>query len=234
MRDLRPDLANLWRTLANLPTHGDGRVVQFLGAGNEDGVTSVAASFALLAERRTQKPVWLVDFDLRRNSAFHGFETGFAEGIARPSRAYDASLGLAPPYVLTPRPGLGARDVSEADHLLCMHEIEGTRLLVSRFRNEKLEAGERVEVRAAPDWWRALRDAADWIIVDAPATERSGAGLAVVGQADGVVLVVRADATPAGAVAELRQDVEAHGGRILGVIMTHTGRDALIAGRMGL
>jgi len=212
MRDLRPDLSDLWRTLANLPTDGDGRVIQFLGARKDEGATSVAASFALLAERRAQKPVWLVDLDLRRNGAFHGFEAGFAEGGGKPWRAYDASLGLAPPYLVTPRPGLGARDVSRANHLLSMHEIEGTRLLVSRFRTEKLEAGERVEVRGAPAWWDTLREVADWVIVDAPA----------------------ADATPADDVAELRQDVEAHGGRVLGVVMNYVGGDALLAGRMGL
>ncbi|MEC7290548.1 MAG: sugar kinase, partial [Pseudomonadota bacterium] len=68
MRDLREDLEPTWRALARGPAPDQGgRVIMFVSALNGEGVTSMAASFAALAARRSEKPVWLLDFDLKRN-----------------------------------------------------------------------------------------------------------------------------------------------------------------------
>ncbi|MFN3961272.1 MAG: sugar kinase, partial [Parvularculaceae bacterium] len=78
----------------------------------------------------------------------------------------------------------------------------------------------------------AVRQGAEWIVVDAPPTNRSRAGLAFVSQADAVVLAVKADETPAAAVAELRRDVELHGGKVLGVVLNGVKNDAWICSRL--
>jgi len=46
------------------------------------------------------------------------------------------------------------------------------------------------------------------------------------------VLVVKADETAAADVAAMRQDIEAHGGRVLGIVMNRIQDDALLAGRL--
>lgn len=227
MRDLRGDLGNVWRTASRLTaTHGGGRSIMFVAARDGEGVTSTAASFACLAARRVDKPAWLVDLDLRRNATFKAFENGFAKGVGRPGRAYDASLRKTPIYTVVPR------IVKGDDHkLLTVHEIEGARLMVTRFRNERLRQGQRVQVRTSPEWWQALRKMTEWIVVDAPSLERSPASLAMASQMDGIVLVVEADRTSAEDVVGARRELEAHGGNIIGVSMNRVGADARFADR---
>ncbi len=228
MRDLREDLEPIWRTATRITTAGEGgRVILFVSALNGEGTTSMAASFACLAARRAERTAWLVDLDLRRNPVFRGFEQRFARDIGRPGRAYDASLRSTPPYQVTPR----LADTKQ-DKLLTAHDVDGLPLLITRFRNERLQAGQKVAFKSSPDWWTAVRKIADWVIVDAPALEQSSAALQVAAVADAVVLVVEADRTSAEDVAHARSDIEAGGGHVIGAVMNRVGADARFADRV--
>lgn len=234
MRDMRPDLGNLWRQSARLTSPSGGRAVMFIAARTGEGTTSMAASFALIAAKRARRMAWLVDLDLRRNNCLKAFQAGFAAGVGRPGRPYDASLGAPPIYSITPQTIAVAGNDNAPEKLLTVHQVEGERLMVTRFRNDRLRPGQRVAIRTQPRWWTALRSAADWIIVDAPALERSGAGLAIASQMDGVVLVVRAEETTAEDVMALKREVEAHGGSIVGVAMNAARGDARFADKLGV
>lgn len=203
----------------------------FISARSEEGTSSVAASFALMAASRTPRAAWLIDLDFRRNPVFRAFKDGFTRDCGAPGRAYDASLGVPPIYTISPAAVVDSGRTAASDKLLTVHKIAKTRLMVTRFRNERLRQGQRVQLRTQRLWWQTLRQAADWIIVDSPALERSGAGLVFAGQMDGVVLVVRADKTTAEEVVALRQEVEAHGGEVLGVVMNQVKSDAALADR---
>ena len=233
MRDLRPDLENLWRNLRRLPSSGGGRVVMFLSAHEGEGTTSVAGSVALLAEARSQRAVWLLDLDLETNRAFFGFEHGFAGQLGRPERAFDASLGVTPPCQASRPAGQQRGGLVDNRHLLCAHQVGESRLLVTRLRGELLARNQKVRLRPCEDWWQALRAKAEWVIVDAPALERSGAGLALAGQVDGVVLVLRSDRTRAESAATARDEVEANGGRVVGVVLNRVGSDARLMQSFG-
>ncbi|MEO1641803.1 MAG: hypothetical protein AAFR74_00600 [Pseudomonadota bacterium] len=227
MRDLRGDLGNVWRAASRLTSsEGGGRTAMFVSARDGEGTTSVVGSIALMAARRAQKQAWLVDLDLRRNAAFKAFETGFAKHIGQPGRAFDASLRREQIYSIVPR--VATRG---SDKLLTAHEISGTQLLVTRFRNEHLKRGQRVQIRTQPDWWSGLRQIADWIIVDAPSLERSPAALAAASQMDGIFIVVEADRTSAEDVVSARRELEAHGGEVRGLVMNRVGSDARFADR---
>ncbi len=228
MHDLRADLSNLWRAAARMTSAEGGRTILFVSAKAGEGTSSVAASFALIAAEKSPRSTWLVDLDLRRNAAYRAFEEGFAANAGVPGRAFDASLGRAPPYSVSE----AAQANGEGNKLLTAHQVQGTRLLVTRFRNERLRPGQRVQLRAQPGWWSTVRQAADWVVVDAPALERSDAALAVASQMDGVVVVVRADKTRAEDVATLRMEIEAHGGKVVGVVMNRMRADARLADRI--
>ncbi|MEO1304873.1 MAG: hypothetical protein AAFV37_07850 [Pseudomonadota bacterium] len=227
MRDLREDLDPIWRSAALLGSGtGKARVLMFTAARNGEGVTSMAASFACMAARRSGKAVWLVDLDARRNRAFKGFERGIARDIGRPGRAYDASLKQTPLFGITPKVA-NARQ----DKLMTAHDIEGLPLLVTRFRSERLKSGQRVFLQDSPGWWETLRNMASWIIVDAPALERSSAALTVAREADGVALVVAADRTTPVEVEGARREIEIHQGRMLGAVLNGVKADARLANR---
>lgn len=219
MIDLRPETDALWRSMSRMTSVSGAPVILFMAARAGEGVSSIAASAALHAASRAHRAAWLVDLDLKGNALHGAFERGFAEDIGRPGRALDAALGQDPIYDV-----VGGTDVPE--RLLAAHRIGKANLLVTRFRTELLPAGARLRLKSKPRWWTALRAAADWVIVDAPALDRSSAGLVAAGQADGVVIVTRAESTTPAEVAALQREIEDHGGRALGTILNAERRDA--------
>ena len=227
MRDLREDLEPIWRMAYRLPASGPGaKIIMFVSALSGEGTTSMAGSFAAIAARRTEKPAWLVDLDLKTNRAYSTFKKRFARDIGKPGRAYDASLHQPPIYSITPR----VTD-SKLNKLLTAHEIEGLPLLVTRFRSERLHTGQQVMLKSSPEWWQALRKISGCVVIDAPALDRSAAALTMAKDADGIVLVVQADRTSAMDVAGAMRDLESQGGHVLGAIMNKVGADAQFADR---
>jgi Mrp family chromosome partitioning ATPase len=227
MRDLRQDLAGLWQTVSQAASPKGGRVLMFIAAHPGEGTGSVAASFARMAAERSAKTTWIVDLDFRRNGQYTAFSQGLFRDSARPGHALDASLGTEQIYSV-----VGHEQEPACCKLLNVHQIEGQRLLVTRFRNDRLAPGQRVQLKSAPAWWRALRAATDWVVVDAPALEKSRAGLVFAAQADGVVIIVKADETPPADVQALRQEIEAHGGRVAGIVMNELKADARFSERV--
>ena len=214
MLDLRQDLSGLWQAATRVTPRSGGRVLMFMSASEGEGTSSVAASFALMAAAQAARMSWLIDLDLRGNPLYTAFSKGVLGGIGRPGRALDASLGVEQIYSVS-----GSENVPAMSKLLTAHQIDGLRLLVTRFRNERLSPGQSVRMLAAPGWWEALRRSADWAVIDAPALSRSAAGLTYAPLADGVVLVVQAEAAGADEVEDLRAAVEAAGGNVIGVVM---------------
>ncbi|MEM7663155.1 MAG: hypothetical protein AAF292_12985 [Pseudomonadota bacterium] len=229
MHDLRGDLETLWRAAGRLTLARGGRSIMFISATSGEGTSSVAASFALMTADRARRSTWLVELNLTQNRTYEAFRQGFASDIGRPGRAFDASLGVPPIYDIRTRDRITRRPRPK---LLAVHQIEGTRLLVTRFRKDRLFPDEKVRLSTRADWWQALRRSADWIIADAPALDTSGAGLAMASQMDRVVLVVEADRTRPGDVIALRREVEDHGGQVLGVVMNRMALDARMADRL--
>ncbi|MEM7327780.1 MAG: hypothetical protein AAF437_03510 [Pseudomonadota bacterium] len=227
MRDLREDLEPVWRALTRLRAAAPGgRVIMFTAVQPGEGVSSMAASFACLAARRSEKPAWLVDLDLRRNRAFQGFQGGFARDIGKPGRAYDASLRQEQIYRVTP-----AIEGARQNKLLTAHDVDGVPLLVTRFRGDRLQPGQTVRTQASPDWWQALRGLSSWAVIDAPALEKSSAAATMAPVVDGIILVVTADQTSASEIASARLELEAQQGRVLGVVMNRIRGDARFAER---
>lgn len=228
MRDLREDLELTWQTALRVPSsEGAARVVLFVSPTSGAGTTSVASSFACMAARRADKQAWLVDLDLAQNPVFRGFENRFARDVGRPGRAYDGSLRQDPIYAIAPQ----SAD-SKQGKLLTAHEIDGLPLLITRFRNERLNAGQTARIRSNSGWWSALRKMTDWVVVDAPALDRSRAAFSVMDEVDAIILVVEADRTRPEDVALARQDLLARGGNVIGAVLNDVGTDARLADQL--
>lgn len=228
-RDLRGELEPLWQAMARLPRSDGGRAVQFLASHPSAGTSSIAASFALMVAARSRGYAWLVDHDLGSNPLFAAFAAGFADDCGLPGQAYDGSLGVSPVYELTG--GDKAADRPERK-LLAVHQVEATRLMVTRLRTGRLRPGEAARFVSRADWWAALKRAADWAVADAPALSVSDAGLEVARDMDGTVLVVAADEARPSDVLALRDLVEGQGGLVLGVVVNRLAGDALFFDRM--
>lgn len=226
MRDLRWDLKELYRALSQTPMADGGRTVMFVSARSGEGVSSVAASFALLAAERARRAVWLVDLDLKRNHQFNTFAVGpFAQAFGGVGPPYSASLKAQPFFSIEPE----TPEIGQGLGLFTAHRIGETRLMVTQFDSTRLKPGQGVRIRTQPTYWQAVRAATDWAVVDAPALELAGAGLAIASQMDRTVIVVNADETSPNEVEAVRREIENHGGRVGGVVLNREKSDARFA-----
>lgn len=228
MKDLRPDLRDLHAALMRAPSAEGGRSVMFIAARAGEGTSSVAASFALLAAEQARRAVWLVDLDLRRNQLFNAFAVGpYAQAFGGVGPPYSAALKTEPFFCIEPDEPEAAAGLG----LFTAHRVGDTRLMVTQFDATRLKPAHAIRIRAQPAYWQTVRSATDWAVVDAPARARAAAGLVVTSQVDLTVIVVRADATAPADVDALRREIEAHGGRVGGVVLNGQKADARLADR---
>ncbi|MFC3076973.1 sugar kinase [Phenylobacterium terrae] len=215
MVDLSAEMAELWASLG-APAAGAGRIVQFIAARRGEGTSTVARELAHFAARRAGRSVWLVDLDLLR-SPQHAAIAAEPERYGPLSKPAGASPDGSAFFTIRP-PGADAegRPIPDAAWLAA-HQVGAGRLWVTRFRREALQGGRSVHVLPTPGYWRALRAHVDLIIVDAPAADRSRAGLTVAPQMDQTVLVVAADQSDVSAPAKLKDAVHGAGGQVSGL-----------------
>jgi Mrp family chromosome partitioning ATPase len=229
MKDLRADLYDLQRALSQTPADDGGRTVMFMSARAGEGTSSIAVSFALMAAEPARKPVWLVDLDLKRNHLFNTFAVGpFADAFGGVGPPYSAALKTQPFFTVEPEDP----EVNAGLGLFTAHRVGETRLMVTQFDAPRLKPGHAVRIRTQPAYWQAVRAQTDWAVVDAPALERAGAGLAICSQMDRVIIVVKADDTTPGEVEACRREIEAHGGRVGGVVLNREKEDARFIDRL--
>lgn len=220
MVDLTSEMASLWAALGSAPGHR-GRVIQIACANTGEGASTVAREFARLAAVRARKPVWLIDADLA--------QPGQQEAIAQEPERY-GRLGAAAAsspngssfFAVSP-PVMG-RDRKPIAHarLMTARPCLGGRLWITRFRAEVLRSGQRAEALSDPRYWDAMRKHADTVVIDAPAADRSDVAITLAPFVDATVLVVAAESTAANEPVILRDEIEAVGGRIAGVVVNRS------------
>ena len=217
MVDLSTEMAELWTSLG-APPSGRGRLVEFIAARQGEGVSTVAREFAFYAARTQHRRVWLVDLDLmgQTQAAAIALDPRRFGALGQPAAATpDGSMffSVQPPLKRPDgRPWPDARYISA-------HAAGAPGFWVTRFRREAMKGRQGVHVLPTPDYWKALRRHADLVVVDAPHSERSQAGVTVAPFMDDVVLVVAADEGDARAPAELRDDLVASGAQVAGLFV---------------
>ena len=220
MVDLTSEMAGLWAALGPAPAHR-GRVIQFACANSGEGASTVAREFARLAAVRARKPVWLIDADL----AQPGQQEAVAaepERFGRLGAAASSSPDGASFFAVTP-PVMGRdqKPIAPA-RLMTARPCLGGRLWITRFRAEILRSGQRAEPVPDPRYWDAMRKHADTVVIDAPAADRSDVAITLAPYVDATVLVVAAESTAANEPVILRDEIEAVGGRIAGVVVNRS------------
>ncbi len=220
MVDLTSEMAALWAALGPAPGHR-GRVVQIASANSGEGSSTVAREYARLAAVRARRPVWLIDADLAQQ--------GQAEAIAgEPDRfGQMGKAAVATPdgsifFAVTPRIMDHEGKPVHPARLMTARPVLGGRLWVTRFAGENLRSGQRAEIVGDARYWDALRQHADTVVIDAPAADRSDAAITLAPFVDATVLVVAAESTAAGDPLILRDEIEAVGGKIAGVVVNRS------------
>lgn len=221
MVDLTEEMAELAASLSATlgPVTGRrGRVLQFVSAERGEGTSTIAREFAHLVSQTSKKGVWLVELDLLRGDQYASIASaperfGF---IGRPVRASpDGSMFF---QIQPPVRGVDGRAWPDSRYLGA-YPVGGRRWWVTRFRREGLRSGQSVNLVPSPSYWEALRKHADWIIIDAPAAERSRAALSAAPFVDANVLVVAAESSDTAKAPMLRDAITSVGGHCAGVFL---------------
>lgn len=220
MVDLTSEMARLWAALGPAPSHR-GRVIQIAAATSGEGVSAVAREYARLAAVRARRPVWLIDGDLAQQGQMESvaaepdrFGTLGPAAVATP----DGSIFFA----VTPRIMDRAGKPVHPARLMTARPCLGGRLWVTRFAAEHLRSGQRAEAVNDARYWDALRKHADTVVIDAPAADRNDMAIILAPYVDATVLVVAAESGAANEPLMLRDEIEAVGGKIAGVVVNRS------------
>jgi hypothetical protein len=222
--DLSAEMAELWQSLGAPPT-GHPLAIEFIAARDGEGVSTVAREFAFHLARGERRRVWLIDLDLMGQTQAQAFADDAARfgelGSATHASPDGSMFFTVQPPLQRPdgRPWPDTRYIGA-------HSIGGPGLWVTRFRREALRPRQGVHVTPTPAYWNTLRKHADVVVVDAPAAQRSQAGLTIAPLMDEVVLVVAADEADHRAPVQLRDDLEAVGARCAGLFVNRVQVDA--------
>jgi hypothetical protein len=222
--DLSAEMAELWESLGAPPT-GRALAIEFVAARDGEGASTVAREFAFHLARWERRRVWLIDLDLMGQSqaqAFAGDPIRFGDLGQAAQASPDGSMFFTVQPPLTRPDGRPWPDT----RYVGAHSVGGAGLWVTRFRREALRPNQGVHVTPTPAYWAALKKHADVVVVDAPATGRSLAGLTVAPFMDLVVLVVAADEPDHRAPVQLRDDLEAAGAHGAGLFVNRVQIDA--------
>jgi len=213
-------MAALWAALGPAPGHR-GRVLQIAAATSGEGVSTVAREYARLAAVRARRPVWLIDADLAQQ--------GQMEAVAAEPDRFGAlgKAAIATPdgsifFVVTPRIMDRAGKPVHPARLMTARPCLGGRLWVTRFAAEHLRSGQRAEAVSEARYWDALRKHADTVVIDAPAADRNDMAITLAPFVDATVLVVAAESGAANEPLMLRDEIEAVGGKIAGVVVNRS------------
>jgi Mrp family chromosome partitioning ATPase len=217
MDSISDQMQGVWSAVA-AATGGAGAAVMFMGARRGDGISTIARNFAELSAARAARSVWLLDLDFFADAQFQAL--GGASG--RFGGPFDMTFGKMPFWRASPR----AADGSQGEGAVVGYRSNVSKLFVSRFNKTALSPDQKLQVAPAPEYWRAVRNHVDLTIVDAPALEQSRAGLALVADMDGVVLVIDAENGDVRDAIEMRDEVLGRGGRCIGIVVSEAGRKA--------
>jgi hypothetical protein len=218
MVDLSTEMAVLARRLGP-PPGAAARSVLFVAPHAGAGATTVAREFARHVAASARKGVWLIELDLMKGEIYDQMIEG-RERFGRLGEPVRASPADAMFFTVTPKTrdshGRAWPDV----RYLAAHAVGQSKLWITRFRRESLRPGQTAQILAEPDYWEGLKPHADYVIVDAPAADRSQAALAVAPFMDACVLVVSGETRDDAAARALRDDLHAAGGRCAGLVLT--------------
>ncbi len=220
MVDLTSEMAGLWAALGPAAAHR-GRVIQIAAAGSGEGVSTVAREYARVAAVRARKPVWLIDGDLAQQGQLEAISAE-PERFGRIGRSAQASPDGSSFFAVSPRLTNREGQPVPPSRLLTARPCLGGRLWVTRFAIEHLRSGQRAAVIPQSNYWDALRKHADTVVIDTPAGERSDMAITLAPFVDATVIVVAAESTSANEPLALRDEIEAAGGHIAGVVMNRS------------
>lgn len=190
--DLEQEMLSLYKSIDTMLTHLDTRILQFIGAREGEGTSTIAREFARVVATRIGKTVLLLDAD-RHQPCQHNF----------------FSISRENSWIETLYSG---QDIAEA-----AHQIKQSRLFVSPSANSYRPTPLIFDSPRVDQFWSMLKTKFDLVLIDSAPLTLSPDGLAIASRVDGVILVVEADKTRWQTVNSVKDHIRKVGGSVLGI-----------------
>ncbi|MFT3996977.1 MAG: transcriptional regulator [Asticcacaulis sp.] len=234
MVDLTREMADLMAALKSGANAGParGRALMFVSAHESEGVSTVAREYARCEAAFAERPVWLIDADLRRQGQLDTILEE-ADRFGPPGPVSAATPDGSVFFAVSPKALNDAGQPIPDHHYLIARPFLDKRLWVTRIRDHLLTGGQRLRLFEASSYWQALRRHAQTIVVDVPSLERSNAAVQLAPLMDGVIMVVSEGEGDIEARLTLRDEIEQAGGRFLGMVFNKSSAPARTAQRNG-
>jgi Mrp family chromosome partitioning ATPase len=186
------ELTPLLATIRPLLDGAKGAIIHVAAATPGEGTSTIAREFALLAATTGRRRTLLVDAVRGNPETARYFEC-------------DTSRGLIDGTWI----GFDGAEMQRA--------VPGTALSVACLVGER--GNNLADAAALSALYEQLRDQFELIVVDCPAMERGEYATLLPEEADGILLVIRAETTRPAVIAHAKALVEQSGGRFLGAVL---------------
>lgn len=190
---LEDEMLGLYKIVDTLLSHSKSKIIQFIGAREGEGTSTIVREFARVAADLVGRSVLLLDADRHHPSQdlFYGVQnaSGWQEVLKNEIPARDA-----------------------------FHRVGQSKLFIGTSCNSASYTPEIFGVRFE-NMCQNLRTDFDLVLIDTAPLMVSADGLAIASKVDGVILVVEAEKTRWQTVRRLRDSISRVGGNILGVVL---------------
>ncbi len=197
-RDLQPrrmerEMANLHQGILALLPQTPKPIIQFFGAREGEGVSTVVWEYGCLIAQQLKKSVLIVSDDPRIKGNCQMFERQSIMTLQE---------------LLGREPLLNGSIPKVKDHSLYLCGLEGNELLLPQTNALGMDK----------ENWTIILTQFDCVLIDSPPMSISDDALKFCAIVDGVVIVVEAEATRGPVVHSLKDHIVKRGGNILGVV----------------
>lgn len=190
---LEDEMLGLYKVIESLLPHNKSKIIQFLGARDGEGTSTVVREFARVSANIVGDSVLLLDADRHNPCQNHFFDIGDKFGWLDALR-------------------------SDGEPNTAFHRVGESSLFVSPGSNSAFSTPEIFNSKF-DEICQSFRGGFDMILIDSAPMAVSPDGLAIASRVDGIVLVVEAEKTRWQAVKTMRDSISRVGGNILGVVL---------------
>ena len=191
--DIGEEMLGLYKIIDAMLPNTSNRVLQFLGSRAGEGTSTVVRGFAQIAAERIGHKVLLVDAD-----RYEGTQSKFYSAESQ----YSWMTALE----------------ESAEVRRAIHQVNDSSLFVSPASSSGAPTRELFNALRFKGFWASVKIGFDLVVIDSAPLAMSPDALAIASSVDGVILVVEAEKTRWRTARYLREQIDAVGGSILGIV----------------
>ncbi|MEQ9329140.1 MAG: Wzz/FepE/Etk N-terminal domain-containing protein [Rhodospirillales bacterium] len=176
-------------------------IMQIVGATPNEGTSTVAREFALVAAQQIAGDVLLLDLNTGKESQFDTISERLTDRFGEPGAPEETSVRTRSLWRSTSQ----ALDQGSTAIDMTLHRLGHSNLVVSRIDPDSLTSAGTIQLNTGDGFWQSLHGNFRLAIIDSPSLIRNYDGLSVSKRADATMLVITAEKTRK-PVAELLRD----------------------------